>query len=166
VRYSSAQHRTLGLVALALLALTTGVFVYLLDRPAGSAELIPAVLQLSTDEGRAFGPSGDWLPSLVHVYAFILLTAAVMRPSPRNLLLVCTGWLVIEAFFELIQHPAVTQLLVDQASSWSGRLPVLATLHDYAVSGAFDPMDLVGLALGVVAAYLTVRWAWKKEEPS
>lgn len=166
MQYSNAQHRTLGLVALALLALTIGAFVYLLDRPAGSTQLIPAVLQLSRDGRSVFGSPGEWLPSLVHIYAFILLTAAITRPSTRNLLVVCMGWLSLETFFELIQHPVFIEFFAGRTSGWQAGTPGLAAVHDYAAAGVFDPLDLGALVLGAAAAYVTARLAWKKEASS
>jgi hypothetical protein len=150
-----------GLTALALLALTVGGFVYLLDRPAGSAQLIPAMLQLVTEDRGVFGAAGSWLPSLVHIYAFILLTAAVTRPARDSLLLICMGWLSIEAFFELIQHPLFVEFLFGGLGGGLVHIPGTAILRGYAASGVFDPLDMGALGLGAVAAYLTAHLAWK-----
>lgn len=163
MRYASAQHRTLGLIALALLALIVGGAVYLLDRPAGSAQLVPAIFELGCEGRTVFAGAGSWLPSLVHIYAFILLTAAVIRPSQRSLLLICLAWVSIEACFELIQHPLLIELLTGRMGDRLVRVPGSEMLRDYAASGVFDPLDLGALGIGAVAAYLTVRLAWKRE---
>jgi hypothetical protein len=166
VGYQAAQHRTWGLIALALAALLGGLFVYLLDRPAGSAYLIPAFLQLGRNGPGILGAAGSWLPSFLHVYAFILLTLAFVRPTRSSLLLICMGWLSIELVFELIQHPAFLEFLAGLPGGWLARIPGAMMLREYATGGVFDPLDLVALGFGAVAAYLTAHLAWKEGKSS
>lgn len=155
-----------GLIVIALVALAGGLFVYLLDRPAGSAYLIPVVVQIEHDGPALFGAAGSWLPSLLHIYGFILLTFAFVRPTKANLLLICAGWLSIELVFELIQHPVFLELLASRRGGWLAHIPGARMLRDYAASGVFDPLDVGSLALGAVAAYLTAHLAWRKGESS
>ena len=137
--------RSLVQSGLALTALTLGGLVYVLDRPAGSAQFIPQVIQFDSTAALQFGWIGANLPSFLHVYAFILLTMSVLRPTYRTLSVVCGGWLGIELLFEVGPQLAPSALL-----------ETLDPLTRFAPAGVFDPMDVTALILGTLAAYLTV----------
>lgn len=67
---SAAGHRAAqaSLIACGVVALALGVFVYLADRPAGSAALLPWAGIHSASA--LLGAIGGWLPSFTHVFAF------------------------------------------------------------------------------------------------
>ena len=67
---------TLAVVSLALTALFVGVLLYRIDRPAGSAWLVPAIPRLQATN--AFGSAGTWQSSIVHPFGFSLLTAMML----------------------------------------------------------------------------------------
>ena len=72
-----------GMLLLATLLLAFGVLVYVLDR--GGAVYFLSTWTATLGESNVFGPLGDHLPTFVHTLAFILITAAILRPWPRQL---------------------------------------------------------------------------------
>ena len=54
-----------------------------------------------------FGIVGHSLPTFAHVFAFSLLTAALLTGERKTAITVCLGWFVVEAAFEVGQHPAI-----------------------------------------------------------
>jgi len=90
----------------ALLALTTGIAVYVVDRAAGSAYFPPPGLAVSGTQP-CFGPLGGWLPGFAYVYVLSLLTALILGVSRRALLASCFIWWAIDTLFEIGQHPLI-----------------------------------------------------------
>jgi hypothetical protein len=129
-----------SLAALGGALLALGLLVYLADRPAGHAMLLPAWPRLA--EGGWFGSVGQWLPSFVHPFAFSLLTVAALGPSPRPRYGVCVAWGVVNAAFELGQLPQAAAAIA--AALHDGVLPASLSraLAAYFVQGRFDAADL------------------------
>jgi len=150
LRIIDTPSRVASLVGLSGLVLAIGLLVYLADRPAGQAMLLPAWPR--PGGGELFGPVGHWLPSFVHPFAFSLLTAAALAPAPRPHYGVCAAWCAVNAAFELGQLPQVAAWL--GAALHDSLLPPALTrpLADYLQRGRFDVGDLAGLALGSLAA--------------
>ena len=71
-----------ALAALGSLAL--GILVYALDRSPESVYFLPAAWSLAGVGDRWFGSLGGQLPEFAHVYAFSLLTVAILA-SPHRL---------------------------------------------------------------------------------
>ncbi len=101
------------------------------------------------------GPLGGYLPEIAHVYAFILLTAAV-SPWPARISPICALWWVIDSLFELGQHPALAPHIAAALPGWFQHVPILDHTANYFLYGTFDPGDLVAITLGAVSAYLTI----------
>ena len=122
------------LCASGALALAAGV---LYDAGARGAEpLTPAL-----------GAWGGSLPTLLHSAAFALLALAVSAPWPRLAPWVCSGWLALEAGFELLQRDGTARVLeaaLPSAPSW---------LRAY-LDGTFDPLDVLAAAAGALLAFL------------
>jgi hypothetical protein len=154
VDWSWSSRRWLPVV-LALLALTVGVLVYVLDRP-GSTYFLSGLPFRVGGHGSYFGSIGGQIPEFVHVYAFILLTVAVSS-ARSSLLRICIFWWALDSLFKLGLHRAVAPHVVQAIPSWFQDVPVLENTASYFTRGTFDPLDLVAIALGTVAAYLTVR---------
>ena len=138
------KNRALTQSCLAVAALITGVLVYVLDRPAGSTRFLPESVEIANAGGGYFGALGANLPSFLHVYAFILLTAVVLRPGKRGLFMLCIAWFCIDLVFELQQYAA--QCCADTFAN----TPLL-----FAAGGSFDPWDIAALAFGALAAFAT-----------
>ena len=138
----------------ALLALLGGAVVYLLTRDPQTVSAL------------RFSPLPLWsgalvhcwlclaLPSLLHVYAFTLLSASVARPrTRRQALSLCLFWVGIEVFFELGQTAQLAAWIHDLLPAQFGNYPMLSLTHDYFIYGTFDPLDLLFIGLGALAAY-------------
>jgi len=153
---ASTAARTAALLALAGLALALGATVYLTDRPAGQALLIPPVALLS---GRhLFGSVGDWLPSFVHPLAFSLISAVLLAPRRRWQWGACAFWFAVNAAFEIGQHPQVRGPLAAALRDGLGEGPAARALENYFLRGLFDAVELAAAALGAAAAALVLHW--------
>ena len=139
----------------ALSALVLGLCVYLFERPADSVYLF-TVFSFSPAHHFSFsGFIGQWLPSLVHTYAFILLTALAVGINTRVVLASATFWLLISWLFELGQYPSFASEIVEHLPVWFSSIPLLENVSGYFRYGTFDPMDLFATLAGAVAAYTT-----------
>lgn len=144
------------LAALAGLALLLGTSVYLLDRPAGSAWLLPASWH-ATAAGGWFGHVGPWLPSLVHAFAFSVLTALVLPPRPWCAAAACATWAAIDTLAELGQHAAISGALAGALAAAFDGSAGAARIGRYFTMGSFDLADLAAGGVGCVLAYAALR---------
>lgn len=144
-----------GLLALACLGI--GTLVYVLDRNPQSTYFLPAAWSLADATGPVFGRLGDHLPDFLHLYAFILLSCALLQPKRAAILGITLVWLLIEVLFEIGQHPALSPHVVSVIPAWFAGIPFLENAAAYFRHGQFDPLDLVAMLLAAVAGYLTVR---------
>jgi hypothetical protein len=151
----------LRLAAWALGALAVGAAVYLLDRPAGSAMLLPPAWQRGPAGAgvlpAVFGEFGRWLPSLVHAFAFSILTA-LLWPWPRHrAAAACATWAAIDTLAEIGQHPLVAAPLAGWLhAAFDGAEPAAAVAR-YLSQGSFDPADIAAGLAGAAAAYGLLR---------
>ena len=157
------RRRVATLAALACLALLVGVMVYVADRPASQALLIPAVAALAG--GHFFGALGQWLPSFVHPFAFSLLTAAVLpvQVSPRYG--ACVAWCLVNVAFEVGQHPAFKTGLAEFLHGDSGQWPPAHALANYLLRGTFDLGDIAAVIGGTLAAAAVLHRIHRQREP-
>jgi hypothetical protein len=96
------------------------------------------------------------LPTFVHVYAFILLTAILVTPARAYVIPICLLWFMIESLFELAQINVIAQWIVKYIPTWFNRIPFLENTSDYFLAGTFDILDIFSIAAGTLAAYLTI----------
>jgi hypothetical protein len=149
------QYRSALLAMIGMLALMTGALVYLAGRPTGSAYFLPAWATLAQQAGGIFGTADGFLPSFTHVFAFTLLTAAVMRPrSLRGTAVVAGAWCATDVLFEIGQHPAIASTVSAALPVWFGGLPMLDNVGPYFLHGTFDPADIAATVAGAAVAYL------------
>ena len=127
------------LIGLAVLLL--GTLVYLVDR-VPEQTLAPDSIGLFSPVPSLFGVVGHNLPTFTHVFAFILLTAALLNRSKRTSITVCVGWFVVDSAFEVGQHAYFAQWLSTFVPSWFQYIPILEKTKGYFVYGTFDPVDL------------------------
>lgn len=145
-------------VLIAVIALSIGSLVYLLDRQPDRVyflSFLPHGLTFVHGRYPLFGIIGDSFPTFVHVYAFILLTVGIAGSSNPRLLRICTLWFVIAALFECGQHPLLTSRIAAALPAWFARVPILDNTAAFFLKGTFDLLDLLSIALGTIAAYLT-----------
>jgi len=139
----------------ALSALVLGLCIYLFERPADSVYLFTVFSFSPAHHFSLFGAIGQWLPSLVHTYAFILLTALAVGINTRVVLASAMFWLLIGWLFELGQNTSISIDLVEHLPVWFSSIPILENVGAYFQHGTYDPMDLLATLAGAVAAYAT-----------
>jgi hypothetical protein len=145
--------------ALGMSLLVGGTLVYVLARPAGSTAFLPRGVGGHARPPEALTVLLGSLPTFLHTLAFALMTLAVLRPGPRGTVRVCGAWLLLEAAFEVAQHPAIgaaTGLGGDPRDALATAAP-LAWLRDYCSNGTFDVADLVAAFLGAALACALAR---------
>ncbi len=150
------------LSALAIGLLLMGGLVYLVFRSGYPvyflAGIIPEAVNYTVSTGYIFNS----IPSFFHTFAFILLIAVVLNPSRAGLILICFGWMTVELFFEIGQHPFFANHLVEAVPAWFVDVPFLEVANTYFLTGTFDPVDVLFIFFGTVAALLTLykvrRW--------
>lgn len=145
---------------LAVAVFLVGVLVYSIDRQADRVYFMSDWMSLGDGEGSVFGLLGQHLPTFVHVYTFILLTMALVVPVDRYrryLLPVCLGWFAFDSLFEIAQLDAIGRLIARWVPDWFANIPFLENTASYFIVGTFDVLDLLSIALGALAAYLTMQ---------
>ncbi|NNF96699.1 MAG: hypothetical protein HKM94_07230 [Halobacteria archaeon] len=150
------MNRQMGILAVAISALCVGVMVYVVDRQAEYIYFLPDWLSLEHQIGGLFGSIGNYLPTFIHVYAFILLTVVVAVPSVTKLIPVCLAWFTLDSLFEFAQLNPIAQWIGSHTPGWFSAIPFLENTADYFLMGTFDVFDLFSIAIGTLAAYLTV----------
>jgi hypothetical protein len=146
-------------ISLAVVALLIGVLVYLLDRQADRIYFIPHWLAETITGDSFLGAISNHIPTFVHVFAFILLTMAIVVPLQfyrRFLVPVCVFWFSIDSLFEIAQVDAIAHGIAAHAPGWFIGIPFLENTADYFLTGTFDGLDLVSIGLAALAAYYTV----------
>lgn len=152
------------LALIASLSLALGITVYLTDREASHAMLIPSIPGLAG--GNAFGSLGQWLPSFVHSLAFSLLTAAVLAPRSTPRYGACVAWAAINVAFEIGQHPLVSAHLAEALRGPLNGWPLVEPLARYFVRGTFDWGDIVAALLGAFVAGALLHFTHHDRESS
>ncbi len=154
-----ASAALLVLAASALSMLLIGTLVYLLDRPAGTAWLLPTQWQsrLQLSSPSRFGDIGGWLPSFAHGFAFSMLTALLLPLRRRFAAAACMGWALVDGLAEVGQHSAVSGWLARLIESAFGGSPWAAQVGRYFSRGVFDPADLAAGLAGCGLAYLALH---------
>lgn len=140
----------LGVAALAL-----GTLVYVIDRPPGETAL-PDRINVYGTLPALFGTIGQSLPAFTHVFAFSLLTAACLGDGRYVAVGACAIWLLVDAAFELGQHPSLAPYLALFVPGWFDQIPILGRAASYFLNGTFDPWDLAAIFAGALAAYATL----------
>lgn len=137
------------LLIIATVCLALGLSLYVFGRPVDSTRFLPAALHIGVPWLDQLRPFFTNLPSLFHVYAFVLYSSAIVHPGTRNLILICITWFTIEITFELLQNPSLLKP---------------GPLRDVLGEGVYDPMDILALILGTTAAYFSVRLITRRSQ--
>lgn len=144
-------------ISLGIFVLLTGTLVYIIDRSPQHTYFIYQTdfnLSLYGSLPGMFGSIGDSLPSFVHAFSFVLITAGLIATHKNTLLPICLFWFVIDLLFEF------GQVLIDSANSipaWFSRVPFLENTENYFINGTFDWNDVAATAFGTLIAYLVLR---------
>jgi len=135
----------------AFLALVFGGGIYLLERPAGTAALLPSFQLVSSSW------LGQHLPGFCHVFSFSILTSYALQPWQAAPLLGCLFWVGINSLFEAGQIDVIASGIASAWPDWLQEWPVLAHVDAYFLAGTFDPVDILFVVLGGLAAYCLMQ---------
>lgn len=153
-------------VLAAAFALLGGVFIYLLSRDSQHVYFLRFLPFLQSSDASQPGVFSNILPSLLHTYAFILLSVAVLSASLVQTRIICLVWVVIEGLFEAGQHERIAGLISEPLGLWLDGIPLLQFSHEYFVNGTFDGLDILAILLGAAAAYVSVMFSYALFHPA
>jgi hypothetical protein len=145
------QRHPARLLALGGALLVIGLAIYTTARPTTPFGPSASDWRLFPSSSGALATLLGSAPTFVHVIAFTLMTASVVRHTGRDVLLIAGGWAAIEILFELLQLPSLGNWLLGHHTLRS--LPFAASY----LTGTFDPADIVAALLGAAlsARFLT-----------
>jgi len=141
----------------ACISLCIGYLIYFLGRPGPVIYAIPESLQQWVFTLPLLSHISGSLPGFFHTFAFILFIAVVLNPSRVGLVLVCSGWILVELFFEIGQHPFFANHLAEAVPVWFSNIPFLEVADSYFLTGTFDPVDVLFIFFGTAAAFLVLN---------
>ncbi len=144
-------------ILIGLAGLLVGTMVYLTDRPPGSTYFVNFIginTSLTNFSSRVFGPFGSNLPSFIHVFSFILITAGLLARNKKGYFLVCLIWFFIDISFELGQKFNIHASNI--IPRWFEGIPFFENTRKYFLLGTFDLFDIVAIASGTLVAYLLI----------
>ena len=138
-------------------ALLLGSCVYLFDRTPDHTYFIA---RLGVDTSfynilpNLFGQMKDCLPSFIHAFSFILITAGIISSKKKGYIIVCAGWFVIDCVFELGQK--YNSLILKIIPDWFSGVPFLENSRNYFFRGTFDVIDLAAVLTGSLTGYFVL----------
>ncbi len=144
-------------ISLGTFVLLIGTLVYVLDRPAEYTYFIShSSLNLSLPESFSglFGSLGTYLPSFIHSFSFILITAGLVATHKNSQTIICLLWIVIDLLFEFGQGLIDSSIAIP---SWFAGIPYLENTQNFFVNGIFDWNDVAATVIGAIAAFLVLR---------
>ena len=154
---TSRQNVHIHRLLIGTVGLLIGCLVYIVSRPPGEVYFL-SILGIA-DSIHQFCP--DWLyplglslPSFLHVFAFILLTAGLLSCKRKGYLIICTSWLIVDSVFEIGQKNKV--LAANTVPEWLKQIPFFENTSNYFIHGTFDITDLIFIFLGTIIAYITL----------
>lgn len=150
------------LIGVALLLLAS--LVYLVDRPPDQTYFVyssPFNISLFKILPNLFSQIGNSLPSFIHVFSLILITAGLISCRKKDCLIICLGWFLIDCAFELGQE--FNSLLLKIIPDWFPGIPFLENTENYFLYGTFDFIDLAAITIGTVIAYFVLLATNKSE---
>jgi len=148
------QHINRMQIFIGAVTLFLGSMVYLIDRPPEHTYFVyvsGVKISLYNILPNLFGPLGKSLPTYVHVFSFILITGGLISCHKRGYLIICLGWFLVDAAFELGQK--FSGWFAGVIPDWFGGIPFLESSKRYFLNGTFDFQDLAAISLGTITAY-------------
>ncbi len=142
------------------LSLTIGVALYSTARPPQSTYFLPEQLSFYQYLPSYLKLLVGNLPSFIHVFAFSLLTLAVIKSSSKHVIIVCLSWIGINFLFEASQHPQISSKLSNQLDNI--HLHPVTLIQRYAEHGTFDVGDFIFASFGGFAAYAFAKFTTKE----
>jgi len=152
-------------ILIGLTILLLGTSVYVVDRPPVQTYFVYKSfvnISLHNTLPNLFGFIGNSLPSFVHVFSFILITAGLLHCQKRGCIFICSCWFFTDLLFELGQKfKALSSAMVPD---WFSRIFFLENSKNYFLSGTFDLNDLTAIVLGTILAYFALSITIKRRE--
>lgn len=143
-------------LSIGLLMLTLGLVFYLFARPAGTVYGLPDWFQILPLAGLPFA---DSLPTFLHCYSFILLSAAIVGLNTVSAGKLALLWFSFETFFEVAQLQTVAVFIDKLWPVYLEQFFLLDNVVPYFRNGQFDWFDLLSLALASLTAYATLTFS-------
>lgn len=141
--------------------LLCGSLVYLLARPVGTAQWLPAGWGTQAAVAPPLNVLWHTLPAACHAFAFTLWTCCLLPPRLPALASACVAWAFGCGVLEAMQNPAwrpeALQIWVEQPTQ--GFTTLAAATARYLRAGTFDPWDLVATVAGAAGAGALAWWA-------
>ena len=141
-------------ILIGLGVLLFGILVYLIDRSPNQTYFVHKSfvnISLHNILPNLFGFIGNSLPSFVHVFSFILITAGLLNCQKRGYIIICSFWFLTDFIFELGQK--FNSLFLKIIPSWFESILLLENTKSYFFYGTFDFIDLFAITTGTVIAY-------------
>ena len=147
----------ISFILIGVAGLLLGSLVYLIDRPPDQTYFVCSSginISLFDIMPNLFGSISNSLPSFIHVFSFILITAGLLSCHKIGYLIICLCWFFIDFAFELGQkyHTLSLKIIPD----WFEGIPFLENTENYFQKGTFDISDVAAIAFGTVIAYFVL----------
>jgi len=152
-------------ILIGITVLLLGTSIYLTDRLPDQTYFVYtsfANISLHNTLPNLFGFIGNSLPSFVHVFCFILLTAGFLQCQKRGCIIICVSWFLTDFIFELGQK--FKSLSSTMVPDWFSGVPFLENSKNYFLSGTFDYNDLTAITIGTILAYFVFSITNKRRE--
>lgn len=154
-------------ILIGLTVLLLGTLVYLIDRSPDQTYFVEKSfvnISLHNILPNLFGFVGNSLPSFIHVFSFILITAGLLHWQKKGCIFICACWFIVDCTFELGQKFKLwsSKIIPD---GFNGIL-FLENTKTYFIRGTFDYFDLAAITLGVIAAYFVLSHTIQMEKVS
>jgi hypothetical protein len=152
-------------VLIGLTVLLLGTLVYLIDRSPDQTYFVHKSfvnISLHSTLPNLFGFIGYSLPSFIHAFSFILITAGLLHCQKRGCLIICACWFLTDVIFELGQKFKL--LFSTMVPDWFSGILFLENIKNYFFSGTFDLYDLTAITFGAISAYLVLSITIKRRE--
>jgi hypothetical protein len=135
--------------------LVTGLMVYVIARPLGSAYIhyyIIPVIAYFQFMPNIFGRLSQWAPDFLHVFSFSLISISLFSRSRVSRLFYCIFWSSANIILEIGQ--LYGEQLAGYIPAWFYKIPVLENTKDFFITGRFDIIDILAFTLGGIFAFL------------
>jgi hypothetical protein len=150
-----------------LTVLLLGTLIYLIDRPPDQTYFVHKSfvnISLHNTLPNLFGFIGNSLPSFIHVFSFILITAGLMHCQKKGCPIICAFWFLTDVIFELGQK--FSSLASKIIPDWFAGIPILENTKNYFLSGTFDYFDLAAITIGAIVAYFVLLYTRQRKKVS
>ena len=152
-------------ILIGLSVLLLGTLVYVVDRPPDLTYFVyksSINISLHNILPNLFGSIGNSLPSLVHVFSFILITAGFFNCQKKGCIIICVCWFLTDVIFELGQKfKAFSSSILP---NWFSGVPFLENSKNFFLSGRFDVNDVIAITFGTIFAYFALSITIKRGE--